>query len=95
MPETPDIEALLNKLNVIEETLKAALNILQFKKIENKELNGWVSEAEARRVTGLSRSQLLKMRKEGKLSESSLSVKTPWYKISDFIKLLEENEKKR
>jgi hypothetical protein len=43
-------------------------------------------------VTGLSRSKLLELRKTGKVSSSSISGKKPYYKLSDFKKLLDKNE---
>lgn len=62
---------------------------------ESKGIGDWLEEREVQRRTNLSRGTLLKLRKEGLLSSSSLSGKTPWYKISELIRLLNKNEMNR
>ena len=61
---------------------------------QNK-IDDWVNEKEAMKITGLSKGTLLKLRKDGRITSSTLSGKQNFYKISDFKKLLEQNEQTR
>jgi hypothetical protein len=58
-------------------------------------IDDWITEIEAIQVSGLSRATLFKLRKEGTISSSTLSGKQNFYRLSDFKKLLELNERKR
>jgi len=58
-------------------------------------IDDWITEKEAIRITGLCRSTLLKLRKEGELTSSTLSGKENFYRLSDIKKLLDLNETKR
>lgn len=94
MSETEHI-ALLQKFEQVQMTLDMIVRLLMAAQVERNELGGWIHGNDAQAITRLSRTQLHKMRKEGKLSDSSLATKTPWYKVSDLIKLLDENQKNR
>ncbi len=52
----------------------------------------WISEKEVMEITGLSRSTLLKLRKEGKVRSSTITGKQVYYMLPDFKKLLDKNE---
>ena len=58
-------------------------------------IEDWITEKDAIRISGLSRATLLKLRKEGELTSSTLSGKQNFYRLSDFKRLLDTNEKKR
>lgn len=62
---------------------------------ERNKLEDWITEKEAIRISGLCRSTLLTLRKQGDLTSSTLSGKQNFYRLSDFNKLLEINEQKR
>jgi predicted DNA-binding transcriptional regulator AlpA len=78
------------------DALQAAVNVLSenVRKLyqERSTLGEWVSEKKAMEITGLSRSTLLALRNQGKLSQSSIAGKSVYYKLSDFKKLLERNK---
>lgn len=63
---------------------------------DNQSLNPlgeWISEADAQRITGLSASSLLRLRKAGKVRASFLSQRHIFYRIDDIQLLLEKNMK--
>ena len=59
---------------------------------KNKMFGEWISEKEAMQLTGLSRSSLFTLTKQGKLIKSSIAGKKNYYKLSDFKRLLDENQ---
>lgn len=75
----------INSLNIYLEQLTS----------EKENIGEWISENEAKRLTGLSKSTLLKLRKEGRIRSSTLSGKKIFYRRSDFNNLLDKNEQKR
>jgi predicted DNA-binding transcriptional regulator AlpA len=78
------------------DALQAAVNVLSdnVRKLyqERTALGEWVPEKKVIEITGLSRSTLLALRNQGKLSQSSIAGKSVYYKLSDFKKLLERNK---
>lgn len=86
---------LLKKFEQVQITLDMIVRLLMDLQTERNVLGGWIHGKDVQTITRLSRTQLHKMRKEGRLSDSTLATKSPWYKVSDLIKLLNENEKKR
>jgi len=63
---------------------------------KNKQLFGeWIEEKEVMAMTGLSRNTLLKLRNEGKIRRSTLAGKQNYYRLSDFKKLLDQNENEK
>jgi Mg2+ and Co2+ transporter CorA len=83
------IDLLFDKLNALEASVNTIAEMLQKEKII---LGDWLSEKETIAATGLSRSTLLKLRKLGKISSSTITGKQLYYKKTDFIKLLNKNE---
>ena len=81
------------------DSFQASINYLkdlieQLSEGQNK-LDDWIPEKEAIRISGLCRSTLLRLRKQGDLTSSTLSGKQNFYRLSDFNKLLKINEQKR
>jgi hypothetical protein len=72
-------------VNTIAETLQKLQK-------EKAAFGDWVPESEAIAITGLSKSTLLNLRNSGKISSSTISGKQPYYRLSDFKKLLDKNE---
>jgi len=58
-------------------------------------LEDWVDLNTAMQMTGLKKSTLYKMRKENKISHSSISGKHVFLRKSDLVSLLNEHEKMR
>ena len=94
MSETEYIN-MSNRLEALEKSIDGLIKLLLNINSERQSLAGYIHQAEFMALARLSRSQLHKMRKEGKLSESSITGKTPWYRVEDLIKILKENEKLR
>lgn len=72
---------LQQKLSVLEEIL-----------LSNQSVGDWIDEETAKRLTGLGKSTLYKLRKEGKITSSRLSKRKVFYRLSDLSRLLDENE---
>ena len=85
---------ILTRLGLLQRAVEHLTAILEAGK-GKATLGDWISEAEAIGLTGLSRGTLLKLRNEGTISCSTLSGKSNFYRIGDFKKLLEKNEKER
>jgi hypothetical protein len=84
-----------DKLDKLEKSIDGLTKLLLTANSEKQGLSGWIHQAEFMALARVSRSQLHKMRKAGMLSESSVTGKTPWYRVQDLIKILKENEKLR
>lgn|GEM_PF-1662828 len=87
-----NIDVLIDKINALQVSINTITETL--KKMEKNKITfgDFVSEKEAIEITGLSRSSLLNLRREGKLNISTLTGKQKFYRLSDFKKLLEKNE---
>lgn len=84
-----------NKPDSLQATIDSLKNLVEQLLMEHKRIEDWITEKEAIEITSLSRGTLLKLRKSGKISSSTLSGKQNFYRLSDFKKLLELNEQKR
>lgn len=85
-------EALQFRLKALEDRLKSIESKIGFSK-ELESINDWIDEESAKRITGLGKSTLYTLRKNGKLTSSRLSKRKLFYRISDLSRLLDENEK--
>lgn len=85
-------DILITKLDTLQESVNIIAETLQKMQRDKIALGGWVSEKETMTITGLSRSTLLKLRRDRKLGCSTLSGKQLFYRLSDFKKLLDKNE---
>jgi hypothetical protein len=83
---------LMEKVDALQASVNSIAEIVLKIQKEKITFGDWVQEKEVIAVTGLSRSKLLELRKTGKVSSSSISGKKPYYKLSDFKKLLDKNE---
>jgi len=86
---------ILQKLSFIENKLSDIFKKIEPVTIPPNPLGDWIVESEAKKITGLSRSTLLKMRRDGLISSSTISGKQNYYRITDFEKLLTKNEQNR
>lgn len=84
-----------NSFEKIQTEISALKNLIEQLMESQIKIEDWITEKEAIRLSGLSRGTLLKLRKAGDLSSSTLSGKQNFYRIKDFKKLLEINEQKR
>ncbi len=85
-------DTILYQLEIIMDKLNAIESRISFSK-ENESINDWIDEESTKRITGLGKSTLYKLRKKGKLTFSRLSKRKLFYRISDLEKLLDENER--
>ena len=84
-----------NTFEILQTELSDIKKLIEQLMEERNKLDDWITEKEAIRISGLCRSTLLTLRKQGDLTSSTLSGKQNFYRISDFNKLLETNEQKR
>ena len=84
-----------NKFEMLHAELSDLKKIIEQLVEGQNKLDDWITEREAIRISGLCRSTLLTLRKQGDLTSSTLSGKQNFYRLSDFNKLLETNEQKR
>ena len=89
-----EFDKIFEKLSVMEEMIVALS-----KKIDDKEsdetIGEWISEKQAIKLTGLSRSTLYRLRKNDDITSSSLKEKKNFYRKSDINRLLDKNESKK
>lgn len=83
------------QVHVLEHKVDQILHILNSKHQLGEVFGDWISEAEVMELTSLSKTTLLTLRKQGKLSSSSISGKANYYRMSQIRELLDENEKNR
>ena len=83
---------LINKLDILQGSVNIIAETIAKMQKEKTTFGEWVPEREAIVITGLSKATLLKLRNQGKLSSSSISGKHPYYRLSEFKKLLDKNE---
>ncbi|HWY12201.1 MAG TPA: hypothetical protein VN026_12790 [Bacteroidia bacterium] len=93
MPNDTQIQLLIDKLEALQASVNIIAETVDKMKKEKMALGDWTIEKEVIAVTRLSRSKLLDLRKTGKVSSSSFNGKTPYYRLSDFKKLLDKNER--
>ena len=86
---------LMEHVRVLEFKLDQLTKILESKHKQDKMFGDWISEKDAIELTDLSRSTFLNLRKLGKLTSSSISGKSNYYRLSQIKELLDENEKNR
>lgn len=84
-----------NTFEILQTELSDIKKLIEQLMEERNKLDDWITEKEAIRISGLCRSTLLTLRKQGDLTSSTLSGKQNFYRLSDFNKLLEINEQKR
>ena len=95
MYNSDKISNLRETLDAIQASIANLNNYLEQLTSKKENIGDWISEGEVKKITGLSRSTLLKLRKEGQVSSSTLSGKQNFYRLSDFSKLLNQNEQNR
>jgi hypothetical protein len=88
-----DLAELKDYLELLELKIDAIHKAVQAQKKKDILFGEWVSEKEIIEMTGLSRNTLYNLRLQGKITRSSIGKKKNYYRISDFKKLLEKNEK--
>lgn len=86
---------LMEHVRVLEFKLDQLSKILESKFQQDKMFGDWISEKDAMERTDLSRSTFLNLRKQGKLTTSSISGKSNYYRLSQIKEMLDENEKNR
>ncbi|MHB8261883.1 MAG: hypothetical protein ACYDCN_13700 [Bacteroidia bacterium] len=89
-----NIEELVNKINDLQETLNTMADVIKKMERNTMAFGDWISEEEVLKMpnVSISRSRLWELRKQGRVSSSSLNGKQLFYRLSDFKKLLDENE---
>ncbi|MCB0410603.1 MAG: hypothetical protein KDD29_10320 [Flavobacteriales bacterium] len=90
-----DMTIIVEQIRILNYKLDQLFKIFESKYQRDKIFGDWISEKEAVELTNLSKSTFLILRKEGKLTSSSISGKANFYRLSQIKKLLEENEKNR
>jgi len=94
----PNNELILNNDSTLDSLQAAVIYLKELVEqliTSQHKIEDWVNEKEAMKITGLSRGTLLKLRKDGRITSSTISGKQNFYRISDFKKLLDLNEQTR
>lgn len=84
---------LLDYLKLLESKIDFLTDAVDMQKKRDKLMGEWVEEKVVMAMTGLSRNTLLRLRQQGHIIRSTLSGKSNFYRLSDFKKLLDKNEK--
>jgi predicted DNA-binding transcriptional regulator AlpA len=87
-----DATLILEECRILKHELLGLIELIKREKKKEKLFGDWIHESEILELTGLSRNTLYNLYKEGKLKKSSISGKSNYYKMSDFKKLLNDNE---
>lgn len=90
-----DMTILVEQNRVLEHKLNQLFKALKSNYQREKVFGDWTTENEAVGLTNLSKSTFSILRKEGKLTCSSISGKANFYRLSQIKELLDENEKNR
>ncbi len=90
-----DMTIIVEQIRVLEHKLDQLFKVLESKHQREKIFGDWITENQAVKLTNLSKSTFLILRKEGKLTSSSISGKANFYRLSQIKELLEENEKNK
>ena len=90
-----DMTIIVEQIRVLEHKLDKLFKVLESKYQREKIFGDWITENQAVELTNLSKSTFFILRKEGKLTSSSISGKAHFYRLSQIKELLEENEKNR
>lgn len=83
----------IDHLNLQLQQLQEVL--IELKQNQISPIGDWIDEHAARKLTGLSTSTLRRLRVAGKIKSSFLSDRNIYYKLSDFKKLLDKNQRLR
>lgn len=89
-----EAESILSELRIVRSDLLTVLQIVRNDKRQQKIFGEWWPEKDVIAITGLSRNTLRNMVVQGRITRSSISGKSNYYRASDFKALLDENEKK-
>lgn len=92
MSKEVNIKELVEKLNTLQVSINNIAEMLEKEVEGDLKFDDWITEEMAQKVSGLSRSTLLKLRKEGKLTTSTLSGKQNFYRMSGLQMLMDKNE---
>ena len=95
MPQTELILDTNNKLDSLHATVEYLKELLEKMITTDTKIDDWITEKEAMRISGLSRTTLSRLRKTGELTSSSIAGKHLYYRYSDFKKILDRNEENR
>lgn len=95
-----DKESEISKIQFHLESIDLLLNNLlnQISVIVPERLaidSDWVDQETIMKLTGLGKTKLYELRKQNKISYSTIGEKAIFYRLSDFAKLLNRNEKNR
>lgn len=90
--ESRRLAVVIEELSRTVETLSSKVDML-LKNGANKSIDGWMDEHELRRITSFSRTQVFKMRRDGRLVGVPVAGKKLFYRRDCIKKLLEEKEK--
>src|SRR4051812_41229597 len=94
MSDILELNRILEYLKLIDRKIDLVTEAIAIQKKEQQLFGMWISEKELIKLTGLSRNTLLKLRKEGRITRSTISGKKNYYRLSDFKRILDENEGK-
>lgn len=67
---------------------------LLHRQLQEESIGEWLSEDRIMKITGLGKTSLYKLRKECKVSYSTIMGKGVFYKLADFERLLKKNAMK-
>ena len=87
-----DTELILEELRLVKQEISALVESNRVDKKRDKLFAEWIHESEVMELTGLSRNTLYNLWKTGRVAKSSIAGKANYYKMSDFKKLLNENQ---
>lgn len=93
MDQQSDLRCIEMKLEKMEAMLDAV--VTEISQQQSNSIGDWVDEKTIKRITGLGKTTLYQLRKENKISYSTIAGKSVFYRISDFENILRQNELNR
>lgn len=86
-------ESIDERLSALEQLLNELNKKVNCLLIAQDYMGGWIKQEDIMKLTGLGKTTLYKLRKDNEITSSTIAERGVFYRLSDFEKLLNKNEK--
>lgn len=90
-----ETDKIVEQVRLLERKIEGLIEVVTALNEKDQAIGDWIPSSMAKRIAKLGKTSLYKMREAGKLSDSTISGKMVFYRMSDFERILNENENKR
>ena len=82
-----------DRINQVEKKIDELTDLVKNLQLKERGIGDWLTQADALAITGLGKTKLYEMRKDGRVRSSHLTGKAVFYRRSDIEALLNKNER--